>query len=139
MRYLSLVFIIFLMWWSWSLINTPSLLSEDTHVGIQDDLRRIISEYIIDNLPGAADVRFDRFWTQTLKKDKIKATFSYSFEEPPADDENGGTRIGVEGHAILNRTKEQNSEYDVWNLDELYVLNNHITFKEGVTIRAADK
>lgn len=139
MRYLSLVFIVFLMWWSWSIIKAPALLSEDTHIGIQEDLRRVITEYIIENLPGAEDIRFERFWTQTIKENKIKATFSYSFENPPSEGDHNKARIGVEGHAILNRSKEENSVYDVWNLDELYVLNNYVTFKEGVTIRPAEK
>jgi hypothetical protein len=133
MRYVSLVFLVFLMWWTWSVIKAPSLLPEDTHIGIQEDLRRVITEYIKDNLPTAKDVRFEKFWTQTVKENQVKATFSYSFEDE-AETGDKSARVGIEGNAILNRSKDQNSEYDVWSLDELTVLNNRITFKDGVTI-----
>jgi hypothetical protein len=136
MRYVSLVFIVFVMWWTWAVIRTPSTLSEDTHVGIQDDLKRVITDYIQDNIKDVKNLRFEKFWTQTLKGDKVKATFAYSFEDGDASSDKTA-RIGVEGHAILNRTHDKGSEFDVWSLDELYVLNNRVTFKEGVTIRAA--
>lgn len=137
MRYVSLVFIVFVMWWSWSVIKSPALLPENTHIGIQEDLRRVITEYITENLAGIKDLRFERFWTQTLKENQIKATFAYSFDDPSTTDA-PGARVGVDGYAILNRAKDENSEFDVWNLDELYVLNNRVTFKEGITIRAAE-
>lgn len=137
MRYISLVFIVFLMWWTWSVIETPSALSEETHVGLQEDLRRIITDYIKENVEGASDVSFERFWTQALKENQVKTTFSYSFDETSTTGNNGTTRIGVDGYAILNRTKEQNTGFDVWSLDELNVLNNRVIFKEGITVNGA--
>jgi len=133
MRHVSLVLIILSMWWSWSIIKTPSLLSEDTHIGIQEDLRRVITEYLEDNLPNVKNIRFDKFWTQTLKENKVKATFSYTFDEDNGAGGNSAS-VGVAGHAILNRQQEKNNEFDVWSLDELYVDNNSISFREGVTI-----
>lgn len=134
MRYASLFLIVFTMWWSWASIQKPSILPEDTHIGIQEDLQRVIAEYIAENLADARDLKFEKFWTETIKENKVKATFSYSFEDASAG-EDQTARIGIEGHAILNRVKEENSEYDVWSLDELYVLNNKVEFKEGVTIK----
>jgi hypothetical protein len=136
MKYLSLLFIVFLMWWSWGAIQSPTLLPEDTHIGIQEDLRRVISEYIQENMPTAQDLKFEKFWTETVKESQVKATFAYSFTDMSSETEEGTARVGVEGHAILNRSREENSEYDIWSLDELYVLNNKVTFQEGVTIRA---
>lgn len=138
MRYVSLVFLVFLMWWSRTAINAPALLPEDTHVGIQEDLRRVISDYIAENVEGATGLRFEKFWTETVKENQIKATFSYSFEESSSEGQQG-PRVGIDGHAILNRSKEENSEFDVWNLDELYVQNNTITFQEGITVQSASK
>jgi hypothetical protein len=137
MRYVSLVFIAVMMWWSWSVIKAPALLSEDTHIGLQDDLRRVITEYIQENLQVVADVKFEKFWTQTLKENQVKATFSYSFEDTSDKKATGGARIGVEGYAILNRIKDQNSEFDVWSLDELNVLNNRVIFKDGVLVNGS--
>lgn len=134
MRYISLVFLVFLMWWTWSVIKAPSLLSEDTHIGLQDDLRRVITEYIQENLAGATDIKFEKFWTQTLKENQVKATFAYSFDDAASAADSATARIGVEGYAILNRVKEQDSDFDVWSLDELNVLNNRVIFKDGVIV-----
>ena len=133
MRYVSLVFIVVLMWWSWQAIRAPSLLPEDTHVGIQEDLRRVISEYISENLEGAKDLRFEKFWTQALKENQIKAVFAYSFLDSSGDTESA--RVGVQGFAILNRSDKQDSEFDVWTLDELSIENNEVIFENGVTVR----
>lgn len=109
-------------------------MSEDTHVGLQSDLRRVITEYITENVKGAHNVQFLKFWTETLKENKIKATFAYTFDE----DDNANpeaARVGVEGHAILNRAQGENGEFDLWNLDELHVSNNTLLYKEGMTVR----
>jgi hypothetical protein len=134
MRYLSLVFIIFLMWWSWSVAKAPNLIPEDIHVGIQEDLKRVITDYIKDNLPDVSEVKFQKFWTETLRENKVKATFSYTFEQDSKD--KPAASIGIAGYAILNHSKEQNSTYDIWSLDELNVENNHIVFKDGSSIKA---
>ena len=136
MRYVSLVFLVALMWWSWSAIRAPSLLPEDTHVGIQEDLRRVISDYISENLAGAKDLRFEKFWTQTLKENQIKAVFAYSFVDTTGETENTA-RVGVEGYAILNRSDKQETQFDVWNLDELNIENNRVTFENGVTVHGS--
>jgi hypothetical protein len=121
------------MWWSWSVIKSPTILSEDTHIGIQDDLKRVITSYLEDNIPSIKNIHFEKFWTQTLKENKVRATFSYTFDEE-VDSGDKSARIGVAGHAILNRQKEDGTEFDVWSLDELYVDNNSVNFKEGITI-----
>ncbi len=140
MRYLSLIVIVFFMWWSWSATKNPNLIPEDTHVGIQEDLKRVITEYVKDNLPNVKEVKFNKFWTQTLEENRVKAVFSYTFDDDGTD-QTGATAtsksaatVGVAGYAILNHSKQENSEYDVWSLDELNVENNHIIFKDGSAV-----
>ena len=50
MRYASLVFIVFLMGWTWNSFKASPLISEDTHIGIQEDFKRVVSEYLQENL-----------------------------------------------------------------------------------------
>jgi len=125
-----------MMWWSWSISKTPNLIPEDTHMGIQEDLKRVITDYIKENLPDVTEITFHKFWTETLRENKVKATFSYTFEE--AGQDKPAASIGIAGYAILNRSREQNSAYDIWSLDELNVENNHIVFKDGSSISAHD-
>ncbi len=126
------------MWWSWSKAKTPNLIAEDTHIGIQDDLKRVITDYVKDNLPGVKEVKFNKFWTQTIDENRVKAVFSYTFDDDghAEGQEHPAATIGVAGSAILNHSKQENSEYDLWSLDELNVENNHIIFKDGSAIVA---
>ena len=132
MKYLSLLVFFFAMQWSWSLIHESSGIEERVHVGIQNELKRIITDYIQETLPNSKGFHFKRFWTESLKKNQVKATFIYSFED--ATEETGPARVQVEGYAILNRHSATHEEHDYWNFDELYILNNHVDFKEPIEI-----
>ena len=132
MKYLSLLVFLFAMHWSWSLVHDPANVSENVHLGIQDDLKRVISDYIQENLPKSKNLRFERFWTENLKKNQVKASFIYSFEDNA--ESVGPARVEIEGYAILNRDENTDEEYDFWNFDELYILNNRIDFKEPLRV-----
>ena len=74
------------------------------HVGIQNDLKEIIAEYVQKNLPESKNLRFEKFWTEAVKKNKVKASFVYSFEDP--SQENGDTVTEIAGSAILDKGEE---------------------------------
>src|SRR3954467_13189522 len=86
---------------SWNMARSQGPTSQSVHIGIQNDLKNIIAEYVQKNLPNSKNLRFDKFWTETVKKDVVKATFAYSFEDESA--ENGNTVVEIEGSAILAR------------------------------------
>lgn len=133
MKYLSLFVLLLMMSTSWSFVNHRPEISEDVHVGIQDDLKRIITEYIQNNLPSAQNIRFEKMWTEKLKSSQVKASFIYSFED--ASEDVGEARVLIDGYAIINREPaQQQDEIEYWSFDELYILNNHVQFKDGITI-----
>jgi hypothetical protein len=78
-------------------------------------------------------LRFSRFWTETVKKDQVKATFAYSFIDPSA--ENGDTQIEISGHAMLNKGDET-PESVTWNLTALQINDSHVDFQEPIQITA---
>lgn len=131
MKYISLVLILVAMSWTWSLSRHRDALDEGVHVGIQDDMKRIITEYIQENLPTAKNLRFERMWSEQIKENQVKATFVYSFED---DTEETAARIEIEGYALLNRDPKSDEKYDVWSFDELHILNNHVIFKDGIAV-----
>jgi len=137
MKYLSLLLIMLSMFLSWKWASSSRPVSEDVHAGIQQDLKRIIAEYIQQNLPSSKNLRFDRFWTESMNKNKVKATFLYSFEDSSA--ETGEARVQVDGYAVLNRKDKsgEDEEYDIWSFDELFILNNQVEFKQPLEIRSA--
>lgn len=132
MKYLSLIVFLIALQWTWSFSHRPSNVSESAHVGIQSDLKKIISDYITENLPTSRNLRFEKFWSEQLKKNKVKASFVYSFDDE--DQESGNARVVIEGYAILNRDSKVDETFDYWNLDELYILNNKIDFKDPMLI-----
>lgn len=132
MRYLSLIVVVILMAWSWSLVHRPSDLPESAHIEIQQDLKRLITDYIEKNLPTSKNLKFERMWTESQKENQVRASFIYSFDEE--DGEVGSTRVQIEGYAVLNRQLRPKDGLEVWSFDELHVLNNHIEFEEGIHI-----
>lgn len=132
MKYLSVLLFLGLMYWTWDLSRSETPISQQVHVGIQDELKRLISDYIQQNLPTSHDLRFDRFYTEAMdEKNKVKANFTYSFEDDSA--EIGGTRVQIEGFAVLNRLSETDKKSD-WSFDELTILNNEVNFKDPIKI-----
>ncbi len=132
MKYLSLFILLILMATSWSAFHKVPTISQETHAGIQSDLKRIITEYVQENLPQSKDVKFERLWTETNNEKQVKATFTYSFVD--SSEEKGSARVSIDGYAILNKAKSDNSELEVWNFDELFILNNNIQFEDPINI-----
>jgi hypothetical protein len=62
MKYLSLIVFLIALQWTWSFSHRPSNISESAHVGIQSDLKKIISDYVTENLPTSRNLRFEKFF-----------------------------------------------------------------------------
>ncbi len=131
MKYLSVIIFLSAMSWTWGLTNRELPISERVHVGIQEDLKRLISDYIQENLPNSKNLLFDRFYTESLDDNKVKASFTYSFEDE--DEQIGQARVQIEGYAVLNRGQETNETIE-WTFDELVILNNQVDFKEPLKV-----
>jgi len=117
---------------SWRLIHAERLVGESVHAGIQSDVKSIIAEFVKSKLPESQELHFKKFWTETLSKDKVRASFLYSFRDESSSDVGPG-EIEVEGTAILNKI-EETPEASTWSLDELMVSGSHITFDEPLQI-----
>lgn len=126
MRYVSLLIFAVLMALSWKMIEAPAAVPEATHILIQEDLKRIISEKIAEDLPSAQAIQFDRFWTQNLKGDKVKASFLVSFDLPDAAEP---ARHGIQGQYILTFDEKTGQ----WSGDGDFEYTQ-ISFKNGVVI-----
>lgn len=118
---------------SWKLAYSARPVSETVHMGIQDDLKRIIGEYIQKKLPNSKNIKFEKFWTETVKKNKVKAYFSYSFED--ASETSGNVKTEIEGYATLNKVSEDEKEI-TWSFDEIQVKDNHVEFLNPIKIKA---
>ena len=128
MRYISLLLLTGVLYWSWAIVQAPLAIPESTHVDIQDDIKMMIAETVQNNLPTVENFRFERFWTENLETNKVKAFFTFSFENSAEQEE--AARYGIEGSAVLTYDEAKN----VWNVEGPIFSNNAITFKNGLTI-----
>ena len=132
MKFLSLIVLLILVSWSWAYIHQTADIAEQTHIDIQEDLTRFITNYISEQLPNSRNIRFEKMWTSRTKSEQLKASFRYSFEDVDAED--GSARVEIEGYALLNRKEGENPDLDTWSFDELHILDNVIEFTEGLNI-----
>jgi hypothetical protein len=119
---------------SWHAVYGKKAVPESVHVGIQNDLKKVITEYVEKNLPQAQNLRFEKMWTETVKSDRVKANFIYTYEDKREGDSEPAL-IEVSGAALLNKVSET-PEMTTWNFDELRILDNTVNFTEPVQITA---
>lgn len=131
MKVISLVVFIVALVGSWYLVQKQPTIPESVHVGIQSDLKKIIGEFILKKLPNAKNLVFKKFWTETLKENKVKATFAYTFED--TNESSGNVGMTIEGYAILNKLSESPEEME-WSFDELHIQNSDVEFKDPIHI-----
>jgi hypothetical protein len=131
MKIISLVVFVLALIGSWFLAHRDAPIPESVHQGIQNDLKRVISEYVQKNLPNSTNLVFRKFWTEALQKNRVKASFVYSFDD--IGDKSGPINMEIEGYGILNKVSE-NADSSEWSLDEIHVLNNGLEYKEALKI-----
>jgi hypothetical protein len=133
MKVVSVLLFAILLIGTWSLVHSKRPVAESVHVGIQNDLRAIITEYVQKNVPESKNVVFEKMWTETVRPDQVRAKFVYSFED--VDSEGEPAKIAITGSAVLNKA-EESPEMIIWNLDELKILDNTVSFAEPIQITA---
>lgn len=131
MKIISLIIFLFALVGSWYLTHREQAIPESVHMGIQNELKQIIADYVQKNLPNSKNLTFTRFWTESLQKNKVKATFSYTFDD--MNESSGPVNMQIEGYAILNKVAD-NADSAEWSFDELKILNNEVEFREPLKI-----
>jgi hypothetical protein len=131
MKIVSVVVFAIALIGSWALVHATGPVPESMHMGIQNDLKNIIAEYVQKNLPNSKNLRFEKFWTEVVKKDKVKASFVYTFEDP--SQENGDTVTEISGSAILDKG-EETADNVTWNLNALKIDDSSVEFQEPIQI-----
>jgi len=133
MKIVSVLVFAFALVGTWAMVHNPRPVAQSVHIGIQNDLKNIIAEYVSKNVPESKNLRFEKFYTETLNKNQVKAVFVYSFEDKT---ENGEPAVvGIEGSAILNKI-EETAETVTWSFDQLMIQDNKVTFEDPIQITA---
>ncbi len=132
MRYIKLLILSLILSVTWIWVQKDQKVSELVHAEIQEDLKQLIANYIKKQLPDSKNIMFKNIWSETISDGKVKAHFKYSFDD--SDKTAGTAGIAVDGYAILHQKNKRQNNIDIWTLEEIQILNNHITFKEGLTL-----
>ncbi len=133
MKIVSVLVFAFALVGTWALVHNPRPVAQSVHIGIQNDLKNIIAEYVQKNLPESKNLRFEKFYTETLNKSRVRAVFAYSFEDKTEEGEPAAVQI--EGEAILNKIDET-PETVTWSFDQLTIQDNKVTFSDPIQITA---
>jgi hypothetical protein len=116
---------------TWVMAYAKKPVSQSVHMDIQNDLKRIIAEKLQKNVPESKNLRFEKFWTETVNKDKVKAYFVYTYDD--VTDEGEPAEVQIDGSAILNKV-EETAENSTWSFDSIQVLDTKVSFNEPIQI-----
>ncbi|WP_409478415.1 hypothetical protein [Pseudobdellovibrio sp. HCB154] len=114
--------------WTWCLFNSPSQMGTDIHAGIQSKLTILIEESVKANVPTMANFRLNKMYTEKLEDNKVKAHFSYQYDEADA------TTQTISGEAVLTKALSEDPNVQKWVLQSVNAGSQALEFKEGTTI-----
>ena len=137
-------FVIFaaLLIWTWKVVHRESNLGFETHAGIQAQLEQIIQAAVMAKRPSATDFKMQKLWTEPMASNKVKAHFSYSFQE--SDSLQSPVEQTIEGEAVLYReapqastSNDDGSITDRWILQSVKTTRDSVVFSEGTLLDSA--
>jgi hypothetical protein len=130
-KIVSLVFFIFAMAWSWIQFHKSDQMSTEVHAAVQSRLQILIEETIKNKRPNIQNLRFLKMYSEKLDDNKIKAYFSYEFEDPSES-----TKQRFTGDAILSRGLSEDPNVKKWILQKVKAGHETIEFTDGISISA---
>lgn len=138
-KLLSFVIFAALLIWTWNVVHRESNLGFETHAGIQAQLEQIIQAAVMAKRPSASEFKMQKLWTEPLANNKVKAHFSYSFQE--SDSLQAPVEQTIEGEAVLyreapqaNTTAEDGGITDRWVLQSVKTTRDSVVFSEGTLL-----
>lgn len=131
-KIVSLIVLIAVLVWTWSLINGARSGSAETHAGIQDRMRELIALTIKEKRPTAEGLEINKLWTESLNERQIQVHFSYQFLDKSESGEIVET--SVEGEAELDKQSTENPQLEQWALTKVKINNDQLVFQEGIVI-----
>ncbi|AZZ38019.1 hypothetical protein CIK05_14810 [Bdellovibrio sp. qaytius] len=131
-KIVSFVLFISAFIWTWCLFNSPSQMGTDVHAGIQSKLTILIEDTVKAKRPSMTNFRLNKMYTEKIEDSKVKAHFSYQFDEEQATQT-------VSGEAILTKALSEDPNVQKWVLQSVKTGGDVVEFKEGVTITSDGK
>lgn len=88
MRYLSLLFLVFLVGWSYALSHRPRDISVEVHGFLVQELKSVMTDFLKEKVQGVQNIQFYQVYTEVVKPgEQLLAYVKYSYESPTTDGE----------------------------------------------------
>lgn len=128
-----IVFVVALVW-TWNVINSPSAVSYETHIGIQTNFSQLLKSTVEQKRPTAKNITITKIYTETMDDNKVKAIFAYNYTE--GDGASGQVLQNIEGESVLHRDPQAAADDDRWLVQSIKTTGDSITFEDGIVIGA---
>ena len=128
--FLTLAGFIFILYFSWSHLQSSRNEEEELHGFLQDKFQTLVSDFIIKKHPEVDEITFHKVWTKsTSDPNRIKIFFSYSLV---TKGEAGGDLL-IEGESLLEKSFEVG---ELWIVKKFQIKDSLLEFSEPLVIRS---
>lgn len=128
-KIVSLILFIFAMSWTWIQFRTPDSMNTEVHAAVQSRLQILIEDTIKNKRPNITNLKFLKMYSEKIDDNKIRAYFSYEFEDPSEN-----TKQRFTGDAILSRGLSEDPAIKKWILQKVKTGQETIEFTDGLAI-----
>lgn len=108
---------------------------EETMTKIKENLQEQIYQIIRKNSENIENIKFEKFWTEQVSSNTVKAHFVITYDAPMSGDSGQVTR---EGSMLLTKL-DDTPEEQVWIADAVNVGGEQISFENGLKFKAGDE
>jgi hypothetical protein len=128
MKYISLIVVLVLMSWTWSIATAERDFSLDQHRELEAQVENLVTEQISQKYPTATEIKFQQLYTEVIHpKREIHVHMKYSYDDATTGGDK--TSQGFERVLILVSNDGEN-----WTTSGQDVQSQEIEFKEGLHI-----
>jgi len=136
-KIVSLFVFIAAFFWTWCLFTSPNKMGIEIHAGIQSQLTQLIEDTLKAKKPYVSNFKLLKMYTEKIDDQKIKAVFSYSFDEVESESDTAGqTSQTISGEATLAKGLSETKGLQKWNIQTVKSDNQNLIFKDGSTVKA---
>jgi hypothetical protein len=129
MKYISVIFTVLFMVWTWSLANSQPAMDLAQHKNVERALEQVIRDSIKKEHPEVKDIIFRQLFTESLDDTtKVRAKFRYEVISPTTA-QDVTTQI-IEGSALLDSADGGQS----WTMSNLDLKSPSISYEHGLRV-----
>jgi hypothetical protein len=133
MKYISLVVVIVLMAWTWSMANSKRDYGLAESREMESQIEAIVTDYIQQNRPTVKDLRFHQLFTEVVRpNEEIRVHLRYSVDDATTSGDT--VQQTFKGIVILKSKDGKN-----WEMVGQDVKSPLVEFKEGSRISAKEE